>query len=82
MHTIFVIYVKTFFYAFTFPPDQWQSRNVAIVVVSFGVEAGAVNWLKQTGCQLDLYLDPDRKLYRKFGLHRSVQKVSFWVIFN
>ena len=59
--------------------EVWQSRNVAVVVVSFGVEAGAVNWLKQTGCKLDLYLDPDRKLYRALGLHRSLKKVHMYL---
>lgn len=32
-------------------------------------------WLEQTGCQYDLLLDPNRKIYRAFGLGSSYAKV-------
>eukprot|EP00095_Tigriopus_kingsejongensis_P006984 maker-scaffold641_size121017-snap-gene-0.19 protein:Tk06984 transcript:maker-scaffold641_size121017-snap-gene-0.19-mRNA-1 annotation:"selenoprotein l" len=52
-----------------------RALKIAVVVVSFGVQTGADNWLKETGCNLPMFLDPDRKLYRAFGLHRSLAKV-------
>ena len=36
---------------------------------------GAAGWLKDTGCKLEMFLDPDRSLYRALGLPRSVSKV-------
>uniref|UniRef100_A0A672FJN3 Uncharacterized protein n=2 Tax=Salarias fasciatus TaxID=181472 RepID=A0A672FJN3_SALFA len=38
------------------------------------LEAAAL-WLEQTGCSLPLALDPQRKLYRTFGLGSSYAKV-------
>lgn len=52
-----------------------KASKLAVVVVSFGLQTGAENWLQETGCQLPMFLDPDRKLYRAFGLHRSLAKV-------
>jgi len=46
-----------------------------VVVVSFGSLQGADGWLKDTGCKLEMFLDPDRSLYRALGLPRSVSKV-------
>jgi len=46
-----------------------------VVVVSFGSLQGAAGWLKDTGCKLEMFLDPDRSLYRALGLPRSVSKV-------
>ena len=36
---------------------------------------GGVSWLADTGCQLELYLDPERRLYSRLGLARSVWRV-------
>ena len=36
---------------------------------------GAEGWLKDTKCNLEMFLDQDRSLYRTFGLPRSVSKV-------
>ena len=36
---------------------------------------GAKNWLDETGTSLSLYLDPERKMYKMFGLSRSVTRV-------
>lgn len=53
----------------------FTSAGCRVVVVSFGSSMGAENWLEQTKTGLSLYLDPNRKLYSKFGLARSVMKV-------
>ena len=45
------------------------------MIVSFGVQEGAENWLKETNCQFPMFLDHDRSLYQAFGLHRSLSKV-------
>jgi hypothetical protein len=44
-------------------------------VITFGVMEGAKLWLETTGCQLPIYADQDRKLYKALGLKRSVAKV-------
>ena len=36
---------------------------------------GAEGWLKDTNCNLEMFLDQDRSLYRALGLPRSVSKV-------
>ncbi|KAL3979493.1 ubiquitin C [Sarotherodon galilaeus] len=36
---------------------------------------GAQLWLEQTGCTFDILLDPQRKVYRSFGLGSSYAKV-------
>jgi len=53
----------------------FTSADCRVVVVSFGNSEGAQNWLEQTKTCLSLYLDPQRKLYLKFGLARSIKKV-------
>jgi len=46
-----------------------------VVVVSFGSSQGAVCWLNETNCKLDMFLDQERSLYQAFGLTRSLSKV-------
>ncbi|KAM7368420.1 hypothetical protein PAMP_014642 [Pampus punctatissimus] len=46
-----------------------------VLVVSFGSVVGARLWLEQTGCTFDMLLDPQRKIYRSFGLGSSYAKV-------
>ena len=53
---------------------ELADSKVAVAVVSFGVVEGADKWLADTGCKYPMFLDPERKLYRKFGLHRSLAK--------
>ncbi|KAK7487088.1 hypothetical protein BaRGS_00021583 [Batillaria attramentaria] len=55
--------------------DEFQKRDAAIVLVSFGEREGALKWLADTGCPFDLLLDKSRQLYHSFGLKRSVYKV-------
>lgn len=45
-----------------------------MVVSSGGVE-GARVWLEQTGCTFPMLLDPQRTIYRAFGLGSSYAKV-------
>lgn len=53
-----------------------DARSVKVLVVSFGGVEGAKLWLEQTGCSFDMLLDPQRKIYRSFGLGSSYAKVS------
>uniref|UniRef100_A0A669AXC8 Selenoprotein L n=1 Tax=Oreochromis niloticus TaxID=8128 RepID=A0A669AXC8_ORENI len=50
-------------------------KNIQVVVISFGCQEGASHWVKQTGCQYDMLLDPSRKIYSAFGLGASLKKV-------
>uniref|UniRef100_A0A4W6ES13 Selenoprotein L n=1 Tax=Lates calcarifer TaxID=8187 RepID=A0A4W6ES13_LATCA len=52
-----------------------EARSLQVLVVSFGSFEGAQLWLEQTGCTFDMLLDPQRKVYRSFGLGSSYAKV-------
>lgn len=52
-----------------------EARSVRVLVVSFGGVEGAHVWQEQTGCTFDMLLDPQRKVYRTFGLGSSYSKV-------
>ncbi|KAE8286592.1 hypothetical protein D5F01_LYC14532 [Larimichthys crocea] len=52
-----------------------KARSVQVLVVSFGSVEGARLWLEQTGSRFDIMLDPQRKIYRSFGLGSSYAKV-------
>ncbi|XP_030642979.1 prostamide/prostaglandin F synthase-like [Chanos chanos] len=52
-----------------------DAHGVRVVVVSFGCQEGALHWLKETGCQYDLLLDPHRNIYTLFGLGASLTRV-------
>ncbi|KAK2856012.1 hypothetical protein Q5P01_004747 [Channa striata] len=52
-----------------------QARSVRVLVVSFGSLEGAQLWLEQTGCSFEMLLDPQRKIYKGFGLGSSYAKV-------
>uniref|UniRef100_A0A3B4TM56 Selenoprotein L n=1 Tax=Seriola dumerili TaxID=41447 RepID=A0A3B4TM56_SERDU len=52
-----------------------EARPLRVLVVSFGSLEGAQLWLEQTGCTFDMLLDPQRKIYRSFGLGSSYAKV-------
>uniref|UniRef100_A0A2C9LHP9 Uncharacterized protein n=1 Tax=Biomphalaria glabrata TaxID=6526 RepID=A0A2C9LHP9_BIOGL len=54
---------------------ELKQLGAEILIVSFGEQLGADNWLKETNCPFDMILDPNRKIYLSFGLHRSVSKV-------
>ncbi|KAG7229129.1 hypothetical protein INR49_013071 [Caranx melampygus] len=52
-----------------------DAHSVEVVVVSFGCQEGAAHWMQETGCQYDMLLDSDRKMYTAFGLEASLKKV-------
>lgn len=52
-----------------------EARSVRVVVVSYGCLEGAQVWLQQTGCKFDMLLDPQRQIYKTFGLGSSYAKV-------
>ncbi|XP_070697787.1 prostamide/prostaglandin F synthase-like [Pempheris klunzingeri] len=52
-----------------------DAHSTEVVVVSFGCQEGALHWRQDTGCQYDMLLDPDRKMYAAFGLEVSLKKV-------
>ena len=43
-------------------------------LLSFGQEWQAKRWLEETQSPFPLLLDPDRRVYRAYGLERSVAK--------
>jgi hypothetical protein len=55
--------------------ERLLSSGISAAVVTFGVMEGAKLWLASTGCRLRLLADPDRSLYKAFGLRRSAAKV-------
>ncbi|XP_059209191.1 prostamide/prostaglandin F synthase-like isoform X2 [Centropristis striata] len=52
-----------------------DAHFIKVVVVSFGCQEGASHWLQETGCQYDMLLDPERKVYAAFGLGAYLKKV-------
>ncbi|KAG7509425.1 hypothetical protein JOB18_043614 [Solea senegalensis] len=52
-----------------------EARSLRVLMVAFGKKEGAELWLQQTGCTFDMLLDPQRKVFRKFGLVSSYAKV-------
>lgn len=53
----------------------FEARSVQVFIVSFGGVEGAQLWLEQTGCSFQMLLDPQRKIYRSFGLGSSYSRV-------
>ncbi len=51
--------------------DEFASLNTEVLVISFGAERWARAWLRETGAPFPLLLDPDRRVYRSYGLDRS-----------
>ena len=50
-----------------------------MLVVSFGGREGALRWLAETGCEFPLLLDPERSLYKFFGLPKSLVQVTAYI---
>lgn len=44
-------------------------------MVTFGVKTGAIQWLEDTQSPYDMLMDPDRNIYKFFGLKRSILRV-------
>lgn len=55
--------------------DEFERLNVQILLISFGTEYWAKVWLEETGAPFPLLLDPERRVYRAYGLGRSVLRV-------
>ncbi|KAL5008606.1 hypothetical protein ScPMuIL_014187 [Solemya velum] len=51
------------------------SAEVSVIVITFGLREGATKWLSETGCECPMLIDQPRKIYRTFGLKRSLFKV-------
>ena len=52
--------------------DTFRSLGAQVVLVSFGSPTLAVRWLRETAAPFSLWLDPDRKAYRTYGVDRSL----------
>lgn len=52
-----------------------KARSVKVLVVAFGSVEGAQMWFEQTGCNYNMVLDPQRTVYRSFGLGSSYAQV-------
>ncbi len=52
--------------------DQFDERNIRIVVVAFVTDDRAYDWLEQTKSPFPFLLDPDRTVYERYGLKRSL----------
>ncbi|XP_041928533.1 uncharacterized protein LOC121693270 [Alosa sapidissima] len=55
--------------------EDLDLRSIRVVVVSFGCQEGALDWLKETGCPYDMLLDPQRNVYTAFGFGVSLLQV-------
>jgi len=55
--------------------NVFNQAGCKVIVLSFGSNKGAEAWLRDTGTHLQLYLDPERRVYASLGLGRSVSKV-------
>lgn len=55
--------------------ELFNRAGCKVLVISFGEIKGAASWLSATGCNLEMFLDPERRLYTSLGLPRSVSKV-------
>jgi len=51
--------------------DEFAYLSTKVLVISFGAERWALAWLRETGTPFPLLLDPDRRVYRAYGLERS-----------
>lgn len=49
--------------------------DVQVLVISFGAEFWARAWLQETESPFPLLLDPERSVYRSYGLERSFVRV-------
>lgn len=50
---------------------EFPHLNTEVLIVSFGVEQWARDWLRETEVPFPLLLDQDRRVYQAYGLERS-----------
>lgn len=51
--------------------DELDRLNVQVLVIGFGAVSSARRWLEQTCDDFPLLLDPEREVYRLYGLKES-----------
>lgn len=66
---------------------DFADLNTRVVVISFSrSRAYARRWLEETDCPFPLLLDPERALYRRYGLRHSVVRAwsprTLWFYFK
>jgi peroxiredoxin len=54
---------------------ELRRMDVQVLVISFGAEFWARAWLQETQLPFPLLLDPERSVYRSYGLERSFVRV-------
>jgi hypothetical protein len=52
--------------------EELERLNVEVLIVSFGTLPAALAWLEETCSPFHLLLDPERGVYRAYGLERSL----------
>jgi peroxiredoxin len=52
--------------------EELERLDVGVLIVTFGTLPGAQKWLEETCAPFQLLLDPDRAIYRAYGLERSL----------
>jgi peroxiredoxin len=58
--------------------EQISALNTRVVIISFGTLPAAQAWLKETCINFDFLLDPERIVYRSYGLERSI--IRSWTL--
>lgn len=53
---------------------ELKELKAQVLVISFSTEYWARTWLHETGAPFPLLLDPQRHVYRAYGLERSVRR--------
>ena len=52
--------------------EAFHRLGARVVLVSFGPPAFAAQWLRETVAPFSLWLDPERRAYRAYGVERSL----------
>ncbi len=52
--------------------EELEKLKVKVIIITFGNLLGAQNWLQETCSPFNLLLDPDRSIYDRYGLERSL----------
>ncbi len=54
--------------------EELEAHGVRALLVSFGQEWLARRWMQETNAPFPLLMDPERSVYRAYGLERSFAK--------
>jgi len=52
--------------------EKFRTLGARVVLVSFGPPPLAARWLRETAAPFSLWLDPERRAYRAYGVDRSL----------